>query len=519
MNKKNLYYVKHTMNKKVMLIIRDGWGYSEETHWNAIYQAKTPNDDEYNKVYPHCLLKCSGNAVWNPEWVQGGSEVGHLTIWAGRIVWQPYELINQEIKNWSFFENKELLTAIYHCKNNNSDLHLNWLFSDQWVHADYRHMHAILKICKQEKFDRVYIHLTTDGRDVPEKSAMWFLEETEKVIKDLWIGKIASVIWRYYAMDRDRNWDRTTKAYELMTEWKWFKAKSAKEAIELAYERWDKTDYYIQATSIVDEKENPVVLLKENDAMIWYNFRADRSRQITSMIASLPDCEIEPNKQIKKIKYVCFSGYDSNWELLVAFPQTEVTNNLGEVISNNGMRQLRIAETEKYAHVTFFFNSQKEKSNKLESRILIRSPKVKSYDLQPEMSAYELTDKLLNEIWKYDLIIVNYANPDLVWHSGVFDAVVKACEVVDECVGKVVTKWIEEDYAIILMWDHGNAECMFYPNGEVNPSHGTNPVRMTLINAGDVKLKDGWMSDIAPMILELMGVEKPEEMTWESLIG
>lgn len=501
-----------------MLIIRDWRGYSENKEWNAIYTAKTPNDDKYNKLYPHCFLKCSGNAVWNPEWVQGGSEVGHLTIGAWRIVWQPYELINQEIKNESFFENNELLKAIYHCKNNNSDLHLNWLFSDQWIHADYRHMHKILELCKKENFDRVYIHLTTDGRDVPEKSAIWFLEDTEKVIKNLWIGKIASVIWRYYSMDRDRNRDRTTQAYQLMTQWTWFKAKSAKEAIESAYERWDKTDYYIQATSIVDENDNPIWLLQENDAMIRYNFRADRSRQISAMIARLADCEIEPNKQVKNIRYVCFSVYDSNWELPVAFPQLQVKNNLWEIIANNWLRQLRIAETEKYAHVTFFFNSQKDKANKLESRILINSPKVKSYDLQPEMSAYELTNKLLNEIWNYDFIVANYANPDLVWHSGIFDAVVKACEVVDECVGKIVSKWIENNYTIILMWDHGNAENMLYLNGEINPSHGTNPVRMTLINAGDVKLKDGWMSDIAPTILEVMWIEKPEEMTGESLI-
>ncbi len=303
-----------------------------------------------------------------------------------------------------------------------------------------------------------------------------------------------------------------------MTQWEWFKSKSAKEAIELAYERWDKTDYYIQATCIVWKDDKPIWLLKKKDAMMWYNFRADRSRQISSMIARLPDCEIEPKKQIKDIYYVCFSRYDSDWNLPVAFPQLEVINNLWEVISQNKLKQLRIAETEKYAHVTFFFNSQKDKSNKLESRVMIRSPKVKSYDMKPEMSAFELTKKLLGEIWKYDLIVVNYANPDLVWHSWVFDAVVEACEVVDKCVWEIVEKWIKKNYSMILMWDHGNAENMLYPNGEVNPSHGTNPVRMTLINADNVKLKDGWMSDIAPTILNLMGIDKPEEMTGESLI-
>ncbi len=506
------------MNKKVMLIIRDGWGYSKNKEWNAIYKAKTPNDDNYNKMYPHCFLKCSGNAVWNPEWVQGWSEVGHLAIWAGRIVWQPYELINRKIKDWWFFNNLELTKAIHHCKIHDTDLHIGGLLSDQWIHADYNHMHAILELCKQESFDRVYIHITTDGRDVPEKSALEFIEQTEKVIKKIWVGKIVSVIWRYYSMDRDRNRNRTTQAYNLMTKWEWFEAKSAKEAIELAYKRWDKTDYYIQATSIVDKNNNPIWLLKENDSMIRYNFRADRSRQISSMIARLPDCEIEPDKRIKDIYYVCFSSYDSDWELPVAFPQLQVENNLGEVISNEWLKQLRIAETEKYAHVTFFFNSQKDQSNKWESKVMISSPKVKSYDLKPEMSAYKITKKLLDEIWNYDFIVVNYANPDLVWHSGNFDAVVKACEVVDDCVWQIVEKANQEKYATILMADHGNAENMLYPNGDVNPSHGTNPVRMTLINAGDVKLKDGWMSDIAPTILELMGVDKPEEMTWKSLI-
>ncbi|HKL44586.1 MAG TPA: 2,3-bisphosphoglycerate-independent phosphoglycerate mutase [Candidatus Absconditabacterales bacterium] len=506
------------MNKKVMLIIRDGRGYSEKKEGNAIYAAKTPNDDKYNKDYPNCLLECSGNAVGNPKGVQGGSEVGHLTIGAGRIVWQPYELINRQIKDGSFLNNLELTKAIHHCKIYDTDLHIGGLLSDQGIHADYRHMHAVLELCKQEKFDRVYIHVTTDGRDVPEKSALEFIEETEKIIKKIGIGKIVSVVGRYYSMDRDRNRERTIETYQLMTQGKGFKAKSAKDAVKLAYKRGEKTDYYIKPTIILDKDEKPIGLLEKGDAMVWYNFRADRSRQISSMIARLPDCEIEPDKQVKDIYYVCFSSYDSDWELPVAFPQLQVENNLGEVISNNGLKQLRIAETEKYAHVTFFFNSQKDQSNKGESRVLINSPKVKSYDMQPEMSAYKITKKLLSEVGNYDLIVVNYANPDLVGHSGKFDAVVKACEVVDECVGEIVEKGIKENYSILLMADHGNAENMLYLNGEINPSHGTNPVRMTLINADGVKLKDGGMSDIAPTILELMGVEKPEEMTGQSLV-
>lgn len=501
-----------------MLIIRDGWGHGKHDKGNAIYHAKTPNHDNYKKDYPNTVIECTGNAVGNPKGVQGGSEVGHLTLGAGRIVWQPYELINRQIESKEFFSNKELISAIEHCKKNDSDLHLNGLFSDQGVHADYKHMHAILELCKQKDFCRVFLHLTLDGRDVPERSAMKFLEKTEEKIKEIGIGKIASVIGRYYAMDRDRNWDRTKKAYDMLVSGVGYTANNAKEAIENAYSRGEKTDYYVKAT-IITEDDKPVALLKDNDAMIWYNFRTDRSRQITAMINGLKYCPLEPENKIN-VHYTCFSRYDSRWDLPVAFMQQKVENNLGNVISQNGLKQLRIAETEKYAHVTFFFNSQVEEPNQGEDRILVDSPKVKSYDLKPEMSAYEITEKLLPKIGKYDFILVNYANPDLVGHSGVFSAVVKACEVVDECFGRVIEKALEEDYAIFLMADHGNADHMFYDNGEKDPSHGYNPVLLTLISNDlrYVKLKEGLgHKDIAPTILKLMGLNQPEEMTGESL--
>ena len=507
------------LGKKVMLIIRDGWGHGKHNKGNAVYIAKTPNHDFYKANYPTTVLKCTGNDVGNPKNTQGGSEVGHLTIGAGRIVWQPYELINRKIANGEFFKNKALLNAINNCKKNKSNLHLSGLFSDQGIHADFRHMHAILELCKKQHFDRVYIHLCLDGRDVPEKSALGFLKQTEKKIKEIGVGRIASVFGRYYGMDRDTNWDRTKGAYDVMVEGKGFKASSAKGAIEQAYGGGDKTDYYVQPTVIVDNKE-PIALLKDKDSFIWYNFRSDRSRQITAMINGLDYCPKKPGKKVK-VFYVCFCPYDDQWKLPVAFPLEKVEHNLGEVVGAHGLKQLRIAETEKYAHVTFFFNSQKEKPNKGEKRIMVHSPKVASYDLKPEMSAYGVTDKLLAQIGKYDFIAVNYANPDLVGHSGVFKAVVKACEVVDECVGKVVKKALSKDYAVLLMADHGNSDHMFYGNGEKDPSHGFGPVLITLIGDGleGVKLKkEGGLRDVAPTILDLMNIKKPKEMDGESLI-
>jgi len=507
--------------KKVILIIRDGWGYSEEAKGNAIKIAKTPNDDFYTKNYPTTILKVTGNDVGNPNGVQGGSEVGHLTIGAGRIVWQPYELINRSIKDGSFFKNGVLLKAIDDCKKNNSSLHISGLFSDQGVHADVRHMFSLLELAKMNNFYRVYIHLCLDGRDMPERSAIRLLDQLEKKIKKIGVGKIADVVGRYYGMDRDKNWDRTKKFYYLLIEGKGFKAKNAKNGIEKAYERGDKTDYYVQPTVIINHGR-PIALVKDSDSFVWTNFRSDRSKQITAMINNLDYCTEKPEKKVK-VNYVCFCSYNEKWDLPVAFPQQKVNNNLGNVIAANNLKQLRIAETEKYPHVTFFFNSQIEEPNKGEDRILIPSPKVPSYDLKPEMSAYQITEKLLSEIGKYDFIVLNYANPDLVGHSGVFEAVVKACEIVDECVGKVIEKSLEKDYLVLLMADHGNAEHMINDDGSVDPSHGLNPVRLTLISK-DEKLKNcrlkqnKGLKDVAPTILELMKISKPMEMNGESLI-
>ncbi|MCK4521189.1 MAG: 2,3-bisphosphoglycerate-independent phosphoglycerate mutase [Nanoarchaeota archaeon] len=510
------------MKKKVILVIRDGWGYSRQKKGNAAFLANTPNDDFYEKNYPWTLLKCSGNAVGIPKGTQGGSEPGHLTIGAGRIIWQPYGNINRKIKSKEFFKNKALLKAIKNCKKHNSDLHLMGLFSDQGIHGTVKHLYALLKLAKKNKIKNVYVHCFLDGRDVPEKSAKKFIKHFLKESKKLKTGKIASIVGRYYAMDRDNNYDRTEKSYNLLTKAEGFKEKNPLKAIDNAYKRGDPTDYYVKPIVIVDKNNKPLTVIKDDDSVIFWNFRSDRSRQITYALTSENFTKFKIEKKLK-LTYVCMSQYDKNLKLPVAFPQLDVKKNLGQVLAKHNLKQLRIAETEKYAHVTFFFNSQAEKPNKGEDRILVPSPKVPSYDLKPEMSAYEITKKLLSQIkkQKYDFILVNFANGDLVGHSGKLKAGIKCCEVVDECVGKIVNIGLEKDYTCIITGDHGNIEVMFYPNGEVCPAHGTNPVPLFIISNDKKhqKLKKGkGLKDVAPTILKIMGIKQPKEMTGKTLI-
>lgn len=500
-------------NKKVILIVRDGWGYSENPYGNAIMAAKVPNNDRYLREFPSALLKCTGNDVGNPESAQGGSEVGHLTLGAGRIVWQPQELINRSIENGEFFKNPALLSAIENCKKNDSALHLAGLFSDAGVHSDVNQLYALMKLAKTNGLNKVFIHLVLDGRDVPEKSAIKYLKDLSEKIEEIGVGRVVTIIGRYYAMDRDTNWDRTNEAKELWINGKGFEDSDPKRAIENAYNRGDETDYYVKP--IIIDKNG---LIKNEDSVIWFNFRTDRSRQITAMFTGGNLC---PEEFMSKIRpfWVCMSRYDSDWKLPVAYPPIEVKNNLAQVLADNNKNQLRVAETEKYAHVTFFFNSQTEEPVKGEDRIMVPSPKVLSYDLQPEMSALEVCKKVLENIGKYDFILVNFANADLVGHSGKFGAIVKACEVVDECVGKIVNK-AKDEYCVIVGADHGNAEHKLYDDGTVDVSHGFDPVKYSLVSEGlkKIKLKDGGLKDVAPTILEIMEIEKPVEMTGESLI-
>ena len=504
---------------RVILIVRDGWGYSEETKGNAVRQANLPNDTCYMREYPWTLLKCTGNAVGLPKGTQGGSEPGHLTMGAGRIVWQPFEEINQAIYNGTFYDNPALLSALESCKKKGSRLHLMGLLSDQGIHGSTFHLYSLLELAKHYALKDVYIHCFLDGRDVPERSARSFIEETQKQIREKGVGKMASMIGRYYAMDRDTNWDRTLKAYDLLTLGEGWKEIDSIQAVEHAYQRGDPTDYYVQPIAMVEDGK-PVATIDAKDAVIFWNYRSDRARQITYALTQ-NNFEHFPRKKFPRVYFVCMSGYDKHLTLPVAFPQNTVENNLTQVLAAKGLRQLRIAETEKYAHVTFFFNSQIEDPVKGEDRILVPSPKVASYQEKPEMSAPEITEKLVPEIKRgvFDFILVNFANGDLVGHSADMTAGIKACEIVDECVGRVVDAGLIKGYTVLITGDHGNIETMFYPNGEPNPSHGTNPVPFILIGSDKQKLKGGLgLSSISPTILTLLGIPKPSEMTAESLI-
>lgn len=509
--------------RRVLLIVRDGWGFTKERKGNAVANANVPNNKRYEKEFPWTLLKCTGNSVGLPEGTQGGSEPGHLTMGAGRIVWQPYEDINCKIKSGEFFKNRVLMLAVENCKRKNSSLHLMGLFSEEGIHGTTEHLYALLELAKRNGLKNVFVHAFLDGRDVPEKSAKKYFGEFSKKSKNIGVGKIASICGRYYAMDRDNNWDRTEKAYRLLVFGEGFKETNPLKAVENAYKRGDKTDYYVQPI-VMTENGKPIATIKDNDSVIFWNFRSDRSRQITHALTGKEFGKFERGKVPKTI-YACMSEYDKNFRLPVAFPQLEVKNNLGNLLAKNGLKQLRIAETEKYAHVTFFFNSQAENPNKGEDRIMIPSPKVPSYDQKPEMSAFEITNRLVKEIksGKYDFILVNYANGDLVGHSASMEAGIKACEAVDKCVGMVVDAALSKGYTCLLTGDHGNIECMFYPNGEPNPSHGTNPVPFFVISnensLKNIKLRKGCgLQDVAPTIINLMGLKKSKEMEGKSLI-
>ncbi len=508
---------------KVILVVRDGWGYTEETRGNAVRLAHTPNDDGFMETFPWTLLKCTGNAVGVPEGTQGGSEPGHLTMGAGRIVWQPLEEINRSIRDGSFFENEALLEAVRHPARSGGRLHLMGLHSDQGIHGTTHHLYVLLDLARNEAQD-AYIHCFLDGRDVPERSAKKFLRETLDRTEEKDVGEIASLVGRYYAMDRDTNWDRTKEAYDLLTLGEGFKETDVFSAIDHAYERGDDTDYYIRPIVMVDHEGQPIATVDDGDSVIFWNFRSDRARQITYALTR-PDFDEFHRRKTPLIRFTCMSVYDPHLNLPVAFPQKEVENNLGNVLSSHGLRQLRIAETEKYAHVTFFFNSQVEDPYPGENRILVPSPKVPSYEEKPEMSAFEITERLLHEIrgGLYDFILVNYANGDLVGHSANLRAGIEACESVDRCVGRVVEAGLREGYAVMVTGDHGNIETMFYPDGEPNPSHGINPVPFILISE-DPKyrrsnLRGGLgLSSIAPTILGVLGIDVPPEMTGENII-
>jgi 2,3-bisphosphoglycerate-independent phosphoglycerate mutase len=512
------------VQNRVILVVRDGWGYSEETKGNAVLMAYTPNNDQYLKEYPWTTLKCTGNAVGLPEGTQGGSEPGHLTMGAGRVIWQPLEEINRAIRSGSFYKKKQFKDMVEYLKSTGGRLHLGGLLSDQGIHGTTEHLYALLELAKRNGIEEVFIHCFLDGRDVPERSAKGFLKNLLKVIEEKGVGKIASLIGRYYAMDRDTNWDRTQMAYDLLTLGEGKPESDPFEALEKQYQaNPDLTDYYVEPVALT-ENGKPVATVQDGDAFILWNFRSDRARQITYALTQQSFdgfvCRFIPD-----IHYVCMSVYDQNIDLPVVFPQKQVEDNLGITLSRNGAKQLRIAETEKYAHITFFFNSQIEEPYPGEDRILVPSPKVPNYADRPAMSARGINQQLIPAISKedYDFILVNYANGDLVGHSANMDAGIKAVEVVDRCLGEVVNTGLEHGYTVIVTGDHGNIETFFYPDGSVNPSHGFNPVPFIIISDKtrhiDLKLRENeGLSSVSPTVLELMEIIKPEKMTSPSLI-
>ena len=513
--------------KPVVLLILDGYGLNDKTEGNAVAIAKTPVMDNLMATKPFVKGNASGMAVGLPDGQMGNSEVGHLNMGAGRIVYQELTRITKEIQDGPFFENEELLKAVNNCKKNNSSLHMFGLLSDGGVHSHNTHLYGLLELAKRNGLEKVYVHCFLDGRDTPPQSAKEYAEALEAEMAKIGVGKIASVSGRYYAMDRDNNYDRVEKAYVALTKGEGATAVSGPAGIQASYDA-GVTDEFV-VPFVVTENGAPVATIGDGDSVIFFNFRPDRAREITHCFCD-DDFDKFDRGDRKDIVYVCFSEYDPLIpNKSVAFKKVEVTNTFGEYLAAKGLKQARIAETEKYAHVTFFFNGGVEEPNKDEERILVNSPKyVPTYDKKPRMSAFTVTDKLSEAITaknedgsaKYDVIICNLANPDMVGHTGVVDAAVEAIEVIDKCVGEIVSLVEEVDGAIFICADHGNAEQLIdYETGAPFTAHTTNPVPFILIGAGDVKLREGGcLADIVPTLLEVMGLEQPVEMTGKSLI-
>ena len=507
------------MSKKpIALIIMDGFGYNYKDYGNAIRAAKTPNIDRLLANYPHTLIGASGMDVGLPEGQMGNSEVGHTNIGAGRIVYQELTRITKSIKDGEFFSNEAFTAAVENCKKNDSALHLFGLLSNGGVHSHNSHLYGLLELAKKAGLTKVYVHCFMDGRDVPPTSGADFVAELEEKLKEIGVGKIATVMGRYYAMDRDNRWERVGKAYDAMVYGEGNKADNAVDAIRASYAA-DVTDEFVVPT-VIDENGK----ISANDSVIFFNFRPDRAREITRTLVDDDFTGFERRNGRFPLYYVCMTQYDATMPNVdVAFKPASLENTFGEYIAKKGLSQLRIAETEKYAHVTFFFNGGVEEPNKDEDRVLVKSPAVATYDLQPEMSAPEVSEKLNAAIrsGKYDVIIINFANPDMVGHTGVIPAAVKAVETVDQCVGTAVEAIKEVDGVLFICADHGNAEQMIdYKTKAPHTAHTTNPVPFILVNYDDsVKLREGGcLADIAPTLLEIMGLPQPEEMTGKSLI-
>tara|TARA_R110002072_G_scaffold110599_5_gene238458 strand:- start:3457 stop:4974 length:1518 start_codon:yes stop_codon:yes gene_type:complete len=505
------------MNKKVLLMILDGWGITQNPTVSAIVNAKTPFIDSLYLKYPHAQLRTDGLHVGLPEGQMGNSEVGHINLGAGRIIYQELAKINLAVKNDTLSQEPVLKEAFAYAKNNHKNIHLLGLVSDGGVHSHINHLKGLLNASAKEGLsNQTFVHAFTDGRDVDPQSGKKFIEELQNHLK-ISGGKLASIIGRYYAMDRDKRWERTKKAYDLLVHGKGNLSQNALESIQQSYDNGI-TDEFIEPI-ILTENEIPITTIEPDDVVVFFNFRTDRGRQLTEALTQKDYHEY--NMSTLPLHFVTMTNYDDNYKnIKVIYNKDNITQTLGEVISRAGKKQIRIAETEKYPHVTFFFSGGREEPFAGENRILCPSPKVATYDLQPEMSAFEIRDKIIPEIKDKtaDFICLNFANPDMVGHTGVFSAAIKACETVDSCSKSIVEKALENGYTTIIIADHGNSETMVNPDGSPNTAHTTNPVPIIVVDPEIKSVENGILANIAPTILKLMGIEKPEIMNEKSLI-
>lgn len=505
------------MNKKVILMILDGWGKSPDPKVSAIDNANTPFIDSLYTKYANAQLRTDGLNVGLPEGQMGNSEVGHMNLGAGRIIYQDLAKINLAVQHKTLHQEKALIDAFHYAKQNNKKVHLLGLVSDGGVHSHIDHVKGLIDATQDFGLENVYVHAFTDGRDVDPKSGIFFISALEKHMENT-SAKLASIVGRYYAMDRDKRWERVKKAYDLLVNGVGIHSQNAVSSLHDSYEK-NITDEFIEPIVMVDENNNPIATLQNDDVVIFFNFRTDRGRQLTEVLTQF-DCH-EQNMHKLNLYYVTMTNYDDSFVgIHVIYDKENITETLGEILEKNHKKQIRIAETEKYPHVTFFFSGGRELPFVGETRILKNSPKVATYDLKPEMSAYELADALVPELEKeeVDFVCLNFANGDMVGHTGVMEAAIKACEAVDKCAEKVITTALAHNYTTIVIADHGNCETMINPDGSPNTAHTTNPVPIILVDKDLKHINNGILGDIAPTILDLMGIQKPEVMTQHSLL-
>ncbi|MEN1967270.1 2,3-bisphosphoglycerate-independent phosphoglycerate mutase [Lentibacillus sp. N15] len=507
-------------NKLGAIIILDGFGIRQEEQGNAVKQANKPNFDMLWKKYPHNQLQASGKAVGLPEGQMGNSEVGHLNIGAGRIVYQSLTRVNLSIEEGDFFENSAFVKSMQHAKKHDKQLHIFGLLSDGGVHSHINHLFALLKLAKEQELDQVYVHAFLDGRDVGPQTAKQFIKQTQDKMNEYGVGAFATISGRYYSMDRDKRWDRVKKAYDAMVYGEGPKYEDPYELVDDSYKNGIYDEFVIPSV-LTDENGNPVATVQDEDSIIFYNFRPDRAIQISRTFADEDFHDFDRGDKVpKNLDFVMLTNFSESVDGYVAYQPVNLDNTIGEVLAQHDMKQLRIAETEKYPHVTYFMSGGREQEFPGEKRILINSPKVATYDLQPEMSAYEVTDALLEELDKGEenAVILNFANPDMVGHSGKLEPTIQAIEAVDECLGKVVDKITELGGYAIIFADHGNSDEVVTPEGDPMTAHTTNPVPVIVTKEGVELRNGGILADVAPTLLDLLDVDKPKEMTGTSLI-